>query len=193
MLLVVSCYLLGSCTAAKFFSKIFSLPDPSVTGSNNLGATNVYRLGGAKPAVFTLIWDLGKGSIATFISLYCASNLYVALAGMLAVLLGHLYPLFYKFKGGKGVATACGILLVLSWPLALCVIGTWIIIFSIFRISSLAAIVAAIVAPIVAYFYFFVDARFYLVLAITLMLLIKHRTNIKRLLKGKENKIKPGS
>ena len=186
-LLVLFAYLLGSLSTAIIACKIMGLPDPRANGSGNPGATNVLRLGGKKAAIITLIGDLLKGLIPVLIALtYTSNHTTLALVAFFAFL-GHLYPVFYQFKGGKGVATSLGVLLGLSWPVALAVTGTWIIMAYIFKISSLSALTAALLAPL--YMWLFEPSPPYLIFTIVLSILLiwRHRSNIQKLLEGSEN------
>lgn len=189
-IVVVLAYLIGSLSAAIITCKIMGLPDPRTTGSNNPGATNVLRIGGKKAAIFTLVGDLLKGLIPVVIVklIFPAESLLIALTA-LAAFLGHLFPVFFQFKGGKGVATALGCIIGLNLWVALCAFGAWLAIFLPTRISSLSALTAAIVAPI---FLWLFDASASVVIAIIIMdilLIIRHKENIQRILKGEEKKM----
>ena len=152
ILYIFIAYFIGSISFGILASKIFNIMDPRAMGSKNPGATNVLRTGNKYAAVFTLLGDMLKATLVVGIalSLNFSGNLLTAV--ILAVLLGHMYPIFYNFKGGKGVATALGILLAINWELALFTLLTWIIIFFISKYSSLSAIIAAIASPLIAYF-----------------------------------------
>ncbi|MGL4674545.1 MAG: glycerol-3-phosphate 1-O-acyltransferase PlsY [Wohlfahrtiimonas sp.] len=189
-IVVVLSYLIGSLSAAIITCKIMGLPDPRTTGSNNPGATNVLRIGGKKAAIFTLVGDLLKGLIPVVIVKFAfpTEPLLIALTA-LAAFLGHLFPVFFQFKGGKGVATALGCIIGLNLWVALCAFGVWLAIFLPTRISSLSALTAAIVAPI---FLWLFDASISVVIAIVIMdilLIIRHKENIQRILKGEEKKM----
>jgi glycerol-3-phosphate acyltransferase PlsY len=189
-IVVVLAYLIGSLSAAIITCKIMGLPDPRTTGSNNPGATNVLRIGGKKAAIFTLVGDLLKGLIPVVIVklAFPTEPLLIALTA-LAAFLGHLFPVFFQFKGGKGVATALGCIIGLNLWVALCAFGVWLVIFLPTRISSLSALTAAIVAPI---FLWLFDASISVVIAIVIMdilLIIRHKENIQRILKGEEKKM----
>lgn len=183
----VLAYLLGSISSAILVSRLFKLPDPRTNGSNNPGATNVYRLGGALPAGLVLIFDILKGTIpvwgAYFLKLEPLELGLVAVAACL----GHMYPLFFSFKGGKAVATAFGSLLPIGLSLGGLLIGTWLIIVAITRYSSLAALVAVTLAPL--YTWWIKPLYTLPVTFITLLIIIRHRTNIVRLFKGEEPKV----
>ena len=186
ILLVLFAYLLGSLSTAIIACKIMGLPDPRSQGSGNPGATNVLRLGGKKAAVITLIGDMLKGLIPVLIALtYTTNHTTLALVAFFAFL-GHLYPVFYQFKGGKGVATSLGVLLGLSWPVALAVTGTWLIMAFLFKISSLSALTAAVLTPI--YMWLLEASHAYLIFSILLSIILiwRHRSNIQKLLEGSE-------
>ncbi len=190
---VVCAYLIGSVSFAVLMSKAFGLADPRTYGSGNPGATNVLRSGKKAAAVLTLLGDAAKGWLAVFLAIHFAPHddqglLIVALVAI-AVFLGHAFPIFLKFKGGKGVATALGVLLALSAWMGLAVLVTWLLVAVAFRYSSLAALVASIVAPIVA---MLIHLRPELVLATAIMsmlLIWRHKGNIQKLMTGKESKI----
>lgn len=185
---IIIAYLLGSISSAIITCKLFGYPDPRTLGSGNAGATNVLRIAGKKLAILTLIFDALKGFVAVMIARTLGLDNFVLGIVALAAFLGHLYPIFFKFKGGKGIATGLGVMLALSPELGGMVIITWILIAAIFRYSSLAAIVAFVLAPIYA---FLLTNRQYVIalFIITLFILWRHRTNIKRLLQKIEPKI----
>ena len=191
LLIILFAYLVGSVSSGIIVSQIFNLPDPRTIGSKNPGATNVMRSGNKKAAIFTLLGDLLKAILVLAIAEYLGFNDLIIVCVALAVLIGHIYPIFYKFRGGKGVATAIGILIALNFKLALIVASIWLLVFGIWRYSSLAAIVAAISAPIVAIF-ILRDQSLYCIAftLITIIILIKHQANIKKLLSGTELKFK---
>ena len=190
---VVLAYLLGSLSFAVIVSKAMHLDDPRSYGSGNPGATNVLRSGNKLAAVFTLLLDAVKGVVAVLIARFLAERLgygdgVVALAG-LAAFLGHLYPVFFRFQGGKGVATAAGVLLALNWVDGLACLATWLAIAILTRYSSLAALVTALLAP--AYVYLLHgDPQIVVAVAVMSALLIwRHRSNITKLLNGTESKL----
>ena len=192
-LVAVAAYLLGSISFAIVVSRLFALPDPRSYGSNNPGATNVLRTGNKAAAVLTLIGDGGKGWLAVFLAAQATgqsalSGVDVPLAG-LAVVLGHLFPVFHRFRGGKGVATAAGALLGFDPWLGLGTLATWAAILALFRISSLAALVAAAFAPCYAFFLFGLRPLFPAVAAIAVLLVWRHKENIGRLLRGEESRV----
>jgi acyl phosphate:glycerol-3-phosphate acyltransferase len=189
IIMFIAAYLLGSLSSAIITCKLMKLPDPRQSGSNNPGATNVLRIGGKEAAMITLIGDVFKGLIPVLIANYLDLSGYYLSAIMLAAFLGHLFPVFFKFKGGKGVATGIGGLMGLAWNVAGLAIATWLIIAVIFRYSSLAALVASIATPI--YLYFFSDPRYVpLSIIMVLILIWRHRGNIKKLLNGTESKLR---
>ena len=194
LLIIVFAYLVGSISSGIITSRFFNLPDPRTMGSKNPGATNVMRTGNKKAAIFTLLGDLLK---ATFV-LLIASNLgfdgYSIIFVSLAVLIGHIFPIYYKFRGGKGVATAVGILITLNFKLALIVVCIWIFVFLIFRYSSLAAIVASISAPLIGIFILNDQSlNNFTYVMVTSIILMTHQKNIKNLISGKELKFKKRS
>ena len=191
LLIILFAYLVGSVSSGIIVSQIFNLPDPRTIGSKNPGATNVMRSGNKKAAIFTLLGDLLKAILVLAIAEYLGFNDLIIVCVALAVLIGHIYPIFYKFQGGKGVATAIGILIALNFKLALIVASIWLLVFGIWRYSSLAAIVADISAPIIAIF-ILRDQSLYCIAftIITIIILFKHQANIKKLLSGTELKFK---
>ena len=191
LLIILFAYLVGSVSSGIIVSQIFNLPDPRTIGSKNPGATNVMRSGNKKAAIFTLLGDLLKAILVLTFAEYLGFNDLIIVCVALAVLIGHIYPIFYKFQGGKGVATAIGILIALNFKLALIVASIWLLVFGIWRYSSLAAIVAAISAPIIAIF-ILRDQSLYCTAftLITIIILFKHQANIRKLLSGTELKFK---
>ncbi|MCY4362581.1 MAG: glycerol-3-phosphate 1-O-acyltransferase PlsY [Gammaproteobacteria bacterium] len=187
--LVILAYLAGSLASAVIVCKIMGLEDPREQGSGNPGTTNVLRLHGRTAALLTLCGDVLKGALPVLLLRYVqAPDVFVAAAG-LAAFSGHLYPLFFGFRGGKGVATLLGVLLAFHWLLGAAFIMTWLLVALLSRYSSLAAITAALLAPV--YCWLMLPSP-YLVAGTGLMsaiLIWRHRSNIKNLLAGKENKI----
>lgn len=183
---VIGAYLLGSISFGIIMSQLFGLPDPRTVGSGNPGATNVLRSGKKIAAALTLLGDTAKGWLAVWLAFYFAVEPWLVCLIALAVFLGHLYPIYYGFKGGKGVATALGVLLALSPWVGLCALVTWVITFAIWRYSSLAALVAAGLAPI--YVIIFLDYKGFMVTSVLLSLLLfwRHRGNIRKLAQGNE-------
>ncbi|MFZ3019829.1 MAG: glycerol-3-phosphate 1-O-acyltransferase PlsY [Gallionella sp.] len=190
---VIAAYLIGSISFAVLMSKAFGLADPRSYGSGNPGATNVLRSGKKAAAVLTLLGDAAKGWVAVFAAIKLAPHdgqglLIVALVS-LAVFLGHVFPVFLKFKGGKGVATALGVLLALSGWLGLAVLATWLLVAVVFRYSSLAALVAAVGAPIYAMVLILRPELVFAVAIMSMLLIWRHKGNIHNLLTGKESRI----
>jgi len=186
---ILIAYLLGSLSMAIIISRLAHLPDPRTQGSGNPGTTNVLRLGGKKAALIVLAGDILKGLLPVLLAKsFAVSELILAFTG-LAAFLGHCYPVFFSFKGGKGVATALGVILGLSWLTGLILIITWILIAAIFRISSLAAIIAAIVAPFAAILLLPAPELMVMVFVMATMLIWRHRGNLYNLFKGIEPKI----
>jgi glycerol-3-phosphate acyltransferase PlsY len=180
-------YLLGSLSTAVIACRITGLPDPRTQGSGNPGATNVLRFGGKKLAVIVLLGDLLKGLIPVLVAQ--ALELPPPIVGIVGLLAfaGHIFPVFFGFRGGKGVATALGVILGLSWPTGLALVAIWIAIALLFKYSSLAALCAALAAPVVTW----LNAPDYaaVVLILSLVLLWRHRGNIRNLLRGTEPKV----
>ena len=194
---IVAAYLIGSISFAVIVSRAFGLPDPRSYGSGNPGATNVLRTGRKLAALLVLIGDGGKGWLAVFLAQRYAADFGVDAIGVagcaVAVFLGHLFPLYLGFKGGKGVATAAGILLAIHPWLGLATLATWIIIALFFRYSSLAAIVSAVFAPAYAFFMsvlgFELGYMLPAVILVAALLVWRHKTNIFNLVSGKERRI----
>lgn len=185
---IVAAYLLGSVAFGIIVSKLFGLPDPRTVGSGNPGATNVLRSGKKLAAALTLLGDVLKGWVPVWLALRSDMLMWVVASVGLAVFIGHLYPIFYKFKGGKGVATALGVMLALSPLLGLAAIVTWVLVFAIFRYSSLAAIMAAALAPVYAWFLLSAYKDYFItVLVMAVFLIWRHKTNIEKLLTGTES------
>jgi glycerol-3-phosphate acyltransferase PlsY len=192
--LLVCAYLLGSVSSAIIVCKLMRLPDPRSHGSGNPGATNVLRVGGRKAAAITLFGDMLKGLVPVLIAkLLNVSDLALALTGF-AAFIGHLLPLFFGFKGGKGVATMLGVMFGFHWAVGLATALTWLIIAKVFKISSLSALIATLLAPF--YVLLIMGSNKPLLItttAMTLILFWRHRSNIQNLLTGKEGKIKSSS
>jgi acyl phosphate:glycerol-3-phosphate acyltransferase len=189
LLALLAAYLLGSVPFAMISSKIFGLADPRTYGSGNPGATNVLRSGNKKAAILTLIGDALKGWAAVFIAQQLGLSDTVIGLVALAVFFGHLFPVFLKFKGGKGVATAAGVLLALDPVLGLVVLATWLLTAYVSRYSSLAAILAAISAPVASGLMHGGGGPTVVVGVLAFILVIKHWQNIQRLMAGQESKI----
>ncbi len=187
--MIFAAYLAGSLSAAIITCRLMGLDDPRTQGSGNPGATNVLRVGGKKAAIFTLLGDAIKGVIPVVAAqLMAAPPLMLALVA-LAAFLGHLYPVFFGFRGGKGVATAFGVLVALAWPVGLALLATWLVMAKLFNISSLAALIAATLSPL--FMWLLAPHMEFVVIAgmISLMLVWRHRSNIKFLMEGSEDKI----
>jgi glycerol-3-phosphate acyltransferase PlsY len=183
-------YLVGSVSSAILVSRMLGLPDPRTSGSNNPGATNVLRLGGKKAAAITLAGDLVKGLLPVLIAAGMGAAPGIVATTGLGAFLGHVYPVFFGFRGGKGVATAAGVLLGISWQGCLILVGVWLAVAVALRYSSLAALTATAASP------FVLSAlgldRWFVLLAIAMAVLLfwRHRTNIGRLLRGEESRIR---
>jgi len=197
LFLIPIAYLIGSISFAVVVSKCMRLPDPHSYGSGNPGATNVLRTGNKLAAVLTLIGDALKGYVAVMLarillgdeSLSSTLGSWVLCGVVIAVFLGHLFPIFHGFKGGKGVATACGILFGINWVLGLATLSTWLIVAVFMRYSSLAALAAAVFGPIYFVFLFGFQPMGWALLVICLLLIWRHRSNIQNLMNGTESRI----
>ena len=197
ILLIPIAYLIGSVSFAVVVSKCMRLPDPHSYGSGNPGATNVLRTGNKRAAVLTLLGDALKGFVAVVLarmilgeeSLSSSLNSWILCGVVVAVFLGHLFPIFHGFSGGKGVATACGILFGINWILGLATLATWIIVAKFMRYSSLAALAAAVFAPIYFVFLFGFHPMGIALLIVCALLIWRHRSNIRNLMNGTESRI----
>ena len=192
IIIAFAAYLIGSLSFAVIVAKLMGLPDPRSFGSGNPGATNMLRTGKKTAALFTLLGDLTKGWLAVWLAGLVGAHFGVAILAThlaaLAVFLGHLFPVFFRFKGGKGVATALGILLALNVWMGISVLAVWLVVFAATRVSSLAALSASVSAPLLGA-YFIGDRLTTLVLFIlTALLLWRHRGNIQRLISGEEGR-----
>ena len=188
-ILIIAAYLLGSISSAIVVCRLMGLPDPRTQGSQNPGATNVLRIGGKKAAAITLIGDWLKGLLPVAAGhLLGFEPLILGLAG-LAAFAGHLYPLFFGFKGGKGVATALGFQFGLSLAIGASVAGIWLFVAYVLNISSLAALVAMALAPAVVWFFWPEPSLVVIQIIISLVLFWRHRSNIRNLISGEEGKI----
>lgn len=185
--MLVLAYLLGSISSAILVSRLFKLPDPRLHGSNNPGATNVYRLGGALPACLVLMFDVLKGTIPVWGAYFLKLDpLLLGLIGV-AACLGHMFPIFFRFKGGKAVATAFGTLLPIGLTLGGLLISTWVAVVAITRYSSLAALTAVSLAPL--YTWWIKPLYTLPVTFLTVLIIFRHHGNIKRLFSGQEPKV----
>jgi acyl phosphate:glycerol-3-phosphate acyltransferase len=190
---ILLAYLIGSVSFAVVVSRAFGLPDPHSYGSGNPGATNVLRTGKKLAALLTLIGDAGKGWFALWLAQKFAADFALSpttLAGVaIGAFLGHLFPVFHRFEGGKGVATAAGILLAINVWLGLATLATWIIVAFFFRYSSLAALVSSVFAPFYCFYRFGLTPEFAATAFMCAMLIWRHRENIGKLIAGTESKL----
>lgn len=193
ILAVAVSYLIGSLSFAVIVSKYYGMDDPRTYGSGNPGATNVLRSGKKKAAALTLLGDAAKGLVAVLLARVLQEPLGLsdsAIAAVaLAALVGHMWPVFFGFKGGKGVATALGVLLALSPATALVCALVWLVMAFGFKVSSLAALTATIAAPLAALFFMPHTSWIFATLAIAILVLLRHKSNIVKLLEGRESKI----
>ena len=190
---IVGAYLVGSISFAVVVSKLFGLPDPRSYGSGNPGATNVLRSGNKAAAALTLAGDGFKGWFAVWLATRLGASwgdASLATAGAaLAVFLGHVYPVFHRFAGGKGVATAAGVALALSWPLGLILAGIWLAVALLFRMASLASLAAAVAAPPLALYFIGNWPEAWALFPIAVLLVWRHRGNISKIRSGQERRI----
>jgi acyl phosphate:glycerol-3-phosphate acyltransferase len=193
LLLIAGAYLIGSVSFAVVVSRVFGLPDPHEYGAGNPGAKNMLRTGHRGAALLTLLGDGAKGFVAVFAARHLAPLLGasdLAVAGVaLAVFLGHLYPVFHRFAGGKGVSTAAGIVLALYWPLGVALTAVWLTMALGFKISSLAALTTAVLLPLGLFYVRGPGAEAAAGVVMALLLFWRHRTNIRQLLSGRERTI----
>ena len=189
----VIAYLIGSISFAVVVSRAMRLPDPRTFGSKNPGATNILRTGKKTAAALTLLGDSAKGWLAVFLTELVFASAVVPAYKMslvaIAVVVGHMYPVFHRFQGGKGVATALGVLLAINVWLAACTAATWVIIALFFRMSSLAALIAAASAPFICYMLYGLHPFTGAVSVIAVLLIWRHKSNIKNLLAGTEGRM----
>jgi glycerol-3-phosphate acyltransferase PlsY len=193
LIAVVLSYLLGSISFAVVVSRVMGLADPRSYGSGNPGATNVLRSGNKWAALLTLVGDAAKGAVAVLLVQSAAQGFGFGAATIacsaLAVFVGHLFPVFHGFAGGKGVATAAGVLLALSPALGLATLGTWLLVALVTRYSSLAALVSAVAAPVFHALFSGIDLTALAIAAMSALLVWRHRANISNLLAGRESRI----
>ncbi len=182
-------YLLGSFSSAVVVCRLLAQPDPRGVGSGNPGATNVLRHGGKKAALFTLVLDILKGYVPVLLASFWLVHSLALGTVALAAFLGHLYPIFFKFRGGKGVATGFGVLLGISWLAALSMLATWLFMALVFRYSSLSALTAALLAPFYMWGMTGSHGFTFITAVLALLLIWRHRSNIADLLAGTEEKI----
>ena len=188
-LYAVGGYLAGSLPFAVIVSRILALPDPRTYGSKNIGATNVLRSGHRIAALATLVGDAGKGWAAVLVARVLGADAELIAITGLAAFLGHVFPVWLRFKGGKGVATAAGVLIALDWRVGLAVIVVWLAVAAISRYSSLGAIVAALFAPAATWFFLGIGPVFAAVVVMSVILIVRHKANIVKLARGEESRI----
>ena len=188
-LIILGGYLFGSISTAIIVCRLMGLPDPRTAGSGNPGATNVARLGGKKAAALTLVGDMLKGLLPVLLAHFLQVGPVILAATALAAFLGHLYPVFFGFKGGKGVATGLGVIYGLYWPAGLLTTATWLAMAVMFRYSSLAALIAMLLAPLWFLWLWPEPAVIAAIVVLTVLLFWRHRSNISNLINGKEGKI----
>ena len=191
--LIIGGYLFGSISSAIIVCKLMGLPDPRTLGSNNPGATNVLRFGGKKAAAITLFGDIIKGVIPVLVARLLDADNYTLIYVGFAAFIGHLYPVFFGFSGGKGVATTFGMFVALHWQIGLAIVATWLVIAKGFKISSLSALIAMALAPVYDWWFTAGDEWsprwIYVTILITVILTWRHRSNIQNLIKGSEDAI----
>ncbi|GGZ45466.1 glycerol-3-phosphate 1-O-acyltransferase PlsY [Shewanella chilikensis] len=186
-MMIVAAYLLGSISSAVLVCRLKGLPDPRGKGSGNPGATNVLRIGGTWAAAMVFFFDMLKGALPAYTAYLMGIDAVWLGVIAIAACLGHIYPIFFGFKGGKGVATALGAMAPIGEGLALCLMGTWLVVVLLTRYSSLAALVTALLAPLYTWW---LDDRFTLPVAmLSTLIIVRHKDNIRRLLKGEESKV----
>lgn len=182
-------YFFGSISSAVVLCRLAGLPDPRTQGSGNPGATNVLRFGGRRLAAKVLLADMLKGLLPVLFARWIDGTTSVLAATALCAFLGHLYPVFFGFRGGKGVATGFGVILGVMWPVGLALLLTWVSVALLSRISSLGALAAAVAAPFYAWFISEHSQYVILTLIISVLLIWRHRSNIQQLFAGTEGKI----
>jgi glycerol-3-phosphate acyltransferase PlsY len=189
-IIVLSAYLIGSVSSAIIVCRLMKLPDPRQHGSGNPGATNVLRVGGKRAAAITLLGDMLKGLLPVLVARFLDMPLLILGLTGFAAFIGHLYPVFFGFKGGKGVATMLGVMFGLHWAVGLATALTWLIMAKVFRISSLSALVATLLAPFYVLLIIGNDRALLIIVGLmTLILFWRHRKNIRNLMSGKEGRI----
>jgi glycerol-3-phosphate acyltransferase PlsY len=193
VLIVLAAYLIGSISFAMVVSRAFKLPDPHEYGSGNPGATNVLRTGNRMAALLTMIGDGIKGYAVVFAAQHLAASValpeWTVPAAAIAVFVGHLFPVYFHFRGGKGVATAAGIVFAFHWPLGLALTLVWLVMAFGFKISSVAALVAAVLMPLGMYYETGATPATWACVIIAVLLFFRHRDNIRKLVHGKESAI----
>jgi glycerol-3-phosphate acyltransferase PlsY len=186
LITAIVAYLIGSIPFGLVLTRLAGYGDIRAIGSGNIGATNVLRTGSKKLALLTMLLDVAKGAVAVLIGQNFGPE--IAVTAGAGVVLGHLFPVWLGFNGGKGVATAGGVILALAWPVGLCAVAIWLILVVAFRYSSVAALAATAAAPVLAWF--LTDTpRTALIAAIAVLIILRHHENIRRLLRGEESKI----
>jgi len=188
--LILSAYLLGSVSSAILVCRLMGLADPRDSGSHNPGTTNVMRIGGRKAALFTLIGDVAKGVLPVLIAKYLDFSVIWLSAVIAAAFIGHCLPLFFNFNGGKGIATAFGAITTMHWQIGLLLLLIWVIVFFIFRISSLAGISAALTLPMASWFLY--PESFLSLTVLALLVVWRHHENISKLISGEEDVFRKG-
>ncbi|PSV25311.1 glycerol-3-phosphate acyltransferase [Photobacterium sp. GB-27] len=187
LLMIIAAYLLGSISSAVLISRLYRLPDPRKSGSGNPGATNVLRLGGKSAAALVLVSDILKGMLPVWLSYFLGINPFLLGIIGIAACLGHIYPLFFHFQGGKGVATALGALAPIGWDLSGMLITTWVLTLVLTGYSSLASLITALAAPMLTWL---VKPEYTMpVSMLSCLIILRHHENIRRLLDGQETKI----
>lgn len=185
--LLILSYVLGSLSSAILVCRFLSLPDPRLSGSHNAGSSNVLRTSGTKAAMLTFLGDVSKGIVAIGIGQWMELPMHQLVWLSCAAVVGHIWPIFFEFKGGKGVATALGAMIVLSYPFSISLMLIWLIVYFIFHYASVASLFSAISAPILSYAFF--PELFSITLVLMMLTLCKHRSNLQRLKQGKESKL----
>lgn len=188
-ILIIGAYLLGSLSSAIILCRLLGLPDPRRQGSGNPGATNVLRYGGRKAAALVLLGDVLKGVIPVLLAKALGSGDTVTASVAFAAFMGHLYPLYFGFEGGKGVATAFGVLSALIWQVGAALLLVWLSVAAIFRYSSLAALAAAAAAPFLVHYFSDTALYWQTTIIIAVLLVLRHHRNIRNLLTGRESRI----
>jgi glycerol-3-phosphate acyltransferase PlsY len=189
IILIIGAYLLGSLSSAIILCRLLGLPDPRQQGSGNPGATNVLRYGGKKTAALVLLGDVLKGIIPVLLVKAIGGSDTVIAGVAFAAFTGHLYPIYFGFEGGKGVATAFGVLSALIWQVGVALLVMWLMIAAIFRYSSLAALTAAVSAPGLVYYFSEIPIYWQMTAVIAVLLILRHHSNIRNLLTGRESRI----
>jgi glycerol-3-phosphate acyltransferase PlsY len=188
-LFALGAYLLGSIPFAILVSRAMGLADPRTYGSGNIGATNVLRSGNRRAAILTLLGDAAKGWVAVLVALLLGASVEIVALVAFCAFLGHVFPVWLRFNGGKGVATAAGVLIAIDWRLGLATIVAWLVVVFATRYSSLAAIVASFFAPVATWYLFGVGPLLYAVIGMAALLIFRHKANIAKLARGEESKI----